>query len=146
MQAVKKATKDNMFPQQVHLDFEEALSAGFLKVFPEATLMKDFFHFIQANVRKAGQLGLKSVAKEISDGLNVLWAKPTKEEFDSHLDEFLGKWDKRAPQYSGYFRSTWIQNHPPKDWASYARPSDARSGRHFVSFLLSFLALIHVDL
>jgi hypothetical protein len=74
--------------------------------FPDAAIMTDFFHLIQANVRKAGQLGLKSYAHDIVVGLNVLWDKATKNEFDTNLNEFLDEWDRRAPQYSAYFRST----------------------------------------
>jgi hypothetical protein len=80
-------------------------------------------------------LGLKASAHDLVCELNVLWAKPTKAEFDSCLGKFLTEWDKKKPQYSGYFRATWLEHHEPKDWASYARPSDARSGMITVSFV-----------
>jgi hypothetical protein len=110
------------------LDFEEALADGFCKTFPDVTILNDFFHFIQANVKRASQLGLKSVVKDIVTDLNTLWYKPTKQEFDVYLNAFLNKWDKEAPHYSTYFRSTWLDRYSPIKWASYARPSDAPSG------------------
>lgn len=41
-----------MLLQGVLLDFKEALAQGFEHIFPEATVLNDFFHFMQANVRK----------------------------------------------------------------------------------------------
>jgi hypothetical protein len=117
-----------MSPKEVHLDFEEALSAGFVRVFPNATPMKDFFYFIQANVKKAGQLGMATHRSKIVVRLNTLWYKPTKAEFDTCLKEFLGEWDKKAPQYTAYFCFTWLDRFVPNEWASYARPSNSRSG------------------
>lgn len=35
-----------MSPKGVLLDFEEALSEGFVKVFPSAAVLADFFHFV----------------------------------------------------------------------------------------------------
>lgn len=35
-----------MSPKGVLLDFEEALSEGFVRVFPSATILADFFHFV----------------------------------------------------------------------------------------------------
>lgn len=60
---IKKETKERMSPRGVLLDFEEALSQGFVKVFPEASVLADFFHMVQANVKKIGQLGFKSVSR-----------------------------------------------------------------------------------
>jgi hypothetical protein len=99
--------------------------------------MRDFFHFIQANVRKAGQLGLKSCAHNIVVGLNVLWYKTTKKEFDVNLNDFLDEWDRRASQYSAYFRSTWLERYQLKEWASYTRPNNVRSGIKFFFLFLS---------
>jgi hypothetical protein len=45
MQTIKNAAKGNMHPNAAYLDFEDALSDGFTKVFPSATIMRDFFHF-----------------------------------------------------------------------------------------------------
>jgi hypothetical protein len=97
-----------MLPKAVYLDFEQALADGFVKVFPGATPMKDFFHFIQANVRKVkGELKLeKDERMVIRDALRILWHKPTKAEFDTCLQVLLNGWDRRIPQYSAYFRLT----------------------------------------
>lgn len=35
-----------MSPKGVLLDFEEALADGFVKVFPDAAVLADFFHFV----------------------------------------------------------------------------------------------------
>lgn len=43
---MKKATKEKMSPEGVVLDFEEALSQGFTNVFPGASVLCDFFHFV----------------------------------------------------------------------------------------------------
>lgn len=45
-QVVKKTTKNVMSPKGVLLDFEEALAEGFVKVFPDAAVLADFFHFV----------------------------------------------------------------------------------------------------
>jgi hypothetical protein len=115
-------------PKYCLLDFEEALAEGFHKAVPDVLVLHDFFHFIQANVKKAGQLGMKLNVSNIVTDLNTLWYKPTKEEFDVCLAEFIRQWDIRAPQYTAYFRSTWLDLHPPRKWAAYARPSDSPSG------------------
>jgi transposase-like protein len=134
------ASKGNIEPQGVYLDFEEALADGFTKVFPNASVRRDLFHFVQANVKKVGQLGMKSDSHEIVVALNLLWHKATKAEFDAYLNEFLDEWDRRAPQYTSYFRSTWLNRYTPAEWASYARPSNARSGNH-ICFFSSFLGI-----
>jgi hypothetical protein len=82
LQTIKDAAKGMMSPKAVLLDFEEALSEVFVKVFPNASVHRDMFHFVQANVKQAGQLGLKSIIKEIVVDVNVLWYAPTKKDFD----------------------------------------------------------------
>jgi hypothetical protein len=44
-----------MNPKGVLLDFEEALGAAVRLVFPEAMVLRDYFHFKQAQVRQAGK-------------------------------------------------------------------------------------------
>jgi hypothetical protein len=97
-------------------------------VFPNASVQRDMFHFVQANVKQAGQLGLKANVKEIVVDVNVLWYAPTKQDFDREVVQFLDKWDKREPSYSTYFRTNWLNRFPPETWASFGRPSDALSG------------------
>jgi hypothetical protein len=133
-----------MLPKAVYLDFEKALADGFVKVFPGATPMKDFFHFMQANARKVkGDLKLEKYERTaIRDALKILWHKPTKAKFDTCLQALLSRWDRRIPQYSAYFRLTWLNLNPPTVWVSYARPKDARSGNQltpFRTFLFLFL-------
>jgi hypothetical protein len=104
---MKKSTNSMMDPKYLLLDFEQALSNGFQDVFSNVIIARDRFHFVQANVKCLNELGLQSLATEVSQDLGVLWEKPSKEEFDTHLITFLNKWDRRASQYSeGYFRPT----------------------------------------
>ncbi len=70
-----------MAPTGVLLDFEEALSKGFTNIFPDALAFGDFFHVVQANVKQAGQLGLKPIVI----GLRKLWHAPSKEKFDNGI-------------------------------------------------------------
>jgi hypothetical protein len=121
-----------MRPTEVYLDFEKALSDAFTNVFLLATVTRDLFHFIQANVKKMGKLEYGSRVTQLVEDLNVLWEKPGKGEFDAYLLEFLDKWNA-IPSYCGYFRSTWLELHPPKDWAKHGRRPDARSGMQLLS-------------
>jgi hypothetical protein len=125
------------------LDFEEALADGFTKVFPNASVMRDFFHFMQANVKKVLQLGMKSCMHDVVTGLRCLWHKPTKSNFDTYLNEFIDEWERKAPQYLSYFRSTWLNRYMPAEWASYARASNARSGTAFFFFFFFFLKIMY---
>jgi hypothetical protein len=133
-----------MSPKAVLLDFEEALSEGFIKVFLNAAIQRDMFHFVQANVKQAGQLGLKTNVKEIVVDVNILWYASTKQEFDREVAQFLDKCDKREPSYSTYFRTNWLNRFPPETWASFGRPSDALSGcfRLFIMTIISFLIFV----
>jgi transposase-like protein len=117
-----------MRPTEVYLDFEKALSDAFTNVFPSAIVARDLFHFIQANVKKAGKLGYGSSVGDLVKDLNALWGKPSKGEFDAYLLEFINKWNSRMPSYCGYFRSTWLELHPLKDWAKHGRRPGVRSG------------------
>jgi hypothetical protein len=83
---------------------------------------------MQANIKHIEQLGLKSVTKEIVEGLQDLWYAPTKEKFDMILVAFFDTWDKREPTYTSYFQNNWVQHHLPERWALYGRPSDAPAG------------------
>jgi hypothetical protein len=115
-------------PKEIHVDFERALANGLTHVFPTATVLKDFFHFIQANVKRIGQDGLKSQAHNLVVDLNELWEQPTEAEFHGYLKVFLDKWQNIQPNYAKYFSSTWIKQFNPSEWASCARPSNSRSG------------------
>ncbi len=117
-----------MSPKGVFLDFEEALSKGFTNVFPTAAVYRDFFHFVQANVKQIAVLGFKSKAKELVPDLNKLWYAPTKSEFNIEVQQFLDKWDETVPTYTAYFRINWLNRYPTEEWASYGRPGDVRSG------------------
>jgi hypothetical protein len=126
---MKKSTNAMMDPKYLLLDFKQALSDGFQDVFPNIIITRDRFHFIQANVKHLGKLGLQNLVTEVSQDLGVLWKKPSKEEFDTHLTTFLDKWDRRASQYSeGYFRPNWLSRYPPHEWASYGRSKNTPSG------------------
>lgn len=127
-QTIFKETKKLMSPKGVLLDFEEALSQGFVNVFPGAAVYRDFFHFVQANVKQIAVLGFKSEAKKLVPDLNKLWYAPTKPDFNSEVQVFLDKWDEIVPTYTSYFRTYWLNRYKSEEWASYGRPSDVRSG------------------
>jgi hypothetical protein len=128
-----------MRPEEIHLDFEESLSQGFSGVFPSTTVMKDFFHFVQANVKKAQKLNMKPLLRDLARDLNTLWYQPTKLDFDAYLNQFLDKWDKQSMYYTSYFRSNWLNRFSPREWASCARPDNSRSGINFTYFFCNFV-------
>jgi hypothetical protein len=74
------------------------------------------------------RLGLGSDWSTVSKDLTLLWDMPTKKEFDSCLNNFLDKCASERPKYGEYFRDTWLDRYPPRDWAAYARPGDVPSG------------------
>jgi hypothetical protein len=132
-----------MYPKGVLLDFEEALAEGFAKVFPDAAVLADFFHFvcyslnsipfsnakqIQANVKTIQKLGFKGRSKDVVKGVQSLWYAPTEPKFKEVLKEFLAKWDEEIPAYATYFRRNWLDRYHPEKWASYARADNAPSG------------------
>lgn len=92
-----------MHPDEFHLDFEKPLSQALSATFPSATILKDFFHFIQANVKKAKGLNMKPLMRNLVKDLNTLWYQPTKANFDTYLNEFLGKWERLTMYYTTYF-------------------------------------------
>jgi hypothetical protein len=67
-----RATKSNLRPKYCLLDFKETLAEGFYKAVPDTLALQDLFHFIQANVKKTGQLGMKSDVSNIVTDLNTL--------------------------------------------------------------------------
>jgi hypothetical protein len=87
-----KAAKSNMRPKYCLLYFEKALGEAFHKAVPDFLILYDLFHFIQANVKKIGQLGMKLDASDVVADFNALWYKPTKKQFDMHLEEFICHW------------------------------------------------------
>lgn len=125
---VKKTTKGIMSPKGVLLDFEEALSEGFVRVFPYAAILADFFHFVQANVKEIQKLGFKAKVKDVVTGVQSLWYAPTKADFDAALGEFLTQWNREVPAYATYFRRNWLNRYHPEKWASYARADNAPAG------------------
>jgi hypothetical protein len=122
-------------PGGVALDFEDALSEGFVRVFPKAIVCGDFFHLMQANVKKTRQLRLQSLEAEITNGVRELFYAPNKNEFDITLANFLKGMDERAPTYASYFRRTWLNHYHPEKWASFARPPTAPTGIYFSSYI-----------
>lgn len=134
LQRINVATNNLMAPLRVILDFEEALGQAFTKVFPTATITRDYFHFAQANVKRMGHFGLKPETKGVVSDLRLLWYSPDKATFDLRLNDSLEKWRSNIPQYASYFESTWLDRFPPEQWASYARSADAPSGMWFFFF------------
>ena len=53
----KQKGRTTLIPKEVHLDFEEALGEGFSKVFPGATIMRDFFPLYASEREASGQIG-----------------------------------------------------------------------------------------
>ena len=119
----------------VVIDFEEATASAFNVVFPDCTIMRDYFHLKQANMKKFHKIGLSHLRKEIRHDISVIWNADTKEEFDARLDMFLDKWNERVPAYTDYFRRVWMGQHQPHAWASFVRGKDAPSGLLFVILL-----------
>jgi hypothetical protein len=126
-----------MDPTGALLDFEEAMANAWTEVFPNCSIMRDFFHLQQANTRKMAKLGLADLRKEIILDIQVMWYADTKVAFDQQLEDFLAKWNEKAPQYSDYFRRVWIGQHPPNTWASYARDRDAPSGLYYCTLFFN---------
>lgn len=136
IQRVNELTHRCMKPVGCLLDFEQALSNAWLKVFPDSNIMRDFFHLKQANTRKMRKFGLSDFCNEVINDIRVLWYADTKPEFDTRLNAFLEKWDEKAPQYSTYFKRQWAEKGkcPPSTWAAFARGKDAPSGIFFSFF------------
>jgi hypothetical protein len=135
---VQKESKGLLAPTGVALDFEEALAEGFVRVFPNAVVCNDFFHLMQANVKKCRQLHLQSIQPDIVNGVRELFYAASKDEFDLALIRYLKDMDNRAPAYAAYFRRTWLDRYPRERWASFARPPTAPTGTH-ISFLFCLL-------
>lgn len=120
-------------------DFENALRAAVRAVFPGALLLGDSWHFFYDNrkwVRKNGgsvylllflyfsnsTLILSIHRDDVNTTLHVLWASPTKSDFETNLTVFLQLWDVKFPPYAKYFRLQWISTVPPDSWAGYSFP------------------------
>jgi hypothetical protein len=71
-----------MSPKGVLLNFKEVLLQGFTRVFPEAAVYHNFFHFVQANVKHITELGFKSRTKELVVNINTLWYTSMKQQFN----------------------------------------------------------------
>ena len=80
-----------MEPTRCLLDFKEVMASTWIKVFPNYSIMHDFFHLQQVNTKKMAKLGLSNLRKEIVQDIQVLWYIDTKAEFDVHLVVFLCK-------------------------------------------------------
>jgi hypothetical protein len=83
-------------------------------------VLGDFFHFVQANMKKIGELGSKSLANEVVVSVNKLWYAKTKADFDKELTEFFAEWEEKVPTYTSYFHKNWLDHYHPKKWASFA--------------------------
>jgi hypothetical protein len=125
---IQKESKGLLAPLGVALDFEDALAEGFVRVFPRAIICGDFFHLMQANVKKIHQLRLQTLETDVINGVCELFYAVTKVDFDGTLDKFLKKMEERAPAYTSYFRRTWLDHYNPEKWALFARPSTAPTG------------------
>jgi hypothetical protein len=132
-----------MAPKTALIDFEEALTQGFEHIFPEASVLGDFFHFVQTNVKKIGELGFKNLASEVVVGMNKVWGATPKAAFDREVLQFLTEWDDRMPAYTSYFRKNWLDRYHSEKWAAYARADDDLSGiknkNNHYSYLLLFI-------
>lgn len=142
LQKIKELTKGRMDPTGCLMDFEEALGSAWEDVFPNCSIMRDLFHFQQANRRKMIKIGQDALKGELKKDIQVLWYADTKPQLDNHLKEFLAKWDDQSPEFSSYFRRVWMGQHPPHTWASYSRPKDAPSGLFFVCTMRFLLLTI----
>lgn len=80
------------------------MASAWREVFPKCSIMRDYFHLEQANLKKLHKIGLSDFRTEIAIDISNMWNADTKEEFDARLQEFLDKWDPRAPEYTDYFR------------------------------------------
>lgn len=96
------------------LDFEKAFSNVFTNMFPTTTIVHDYFHFVQANIKKVGVLGLKAKTKRVEGDLCLHWYLLTKATFDTRLHELLDKWCCNILQYASYVESTWLEHFPPE--------------------------------
>lgn len=113
------------------MDFEEAMASAWWEVFPNCSIIRDFFHLKQANVKKAHKIGLSDFREKIAYDLGIIWYADTKVDFDACLQVFLDKWDEKAPEYTDYFRRVWLGQHSPNTWTAFARPKNAPSGLIF---------------
>lgn len=116
-----------MSPLGLLADFEEALAQGFEHVFPEASVFNDFFHFVQANVKKIRQVGYKKYEKDVVIGVNRLWYTKTKTDFEEEVVNFLAEWNGVVSTYATYFRKNWLKQFKPERWASFGRAGNAPS-------------------
>jgi hypothetical protein len=135
----KELTKGRLGPTGCLLDFEEAMASAWITVFPNCSIMRDYFHLKQAKMKKLHKIGLSHLRQEAGHDIGVIWYADTKEEFDTRLEEFLNKWDEKAPQYTDYFRRVWIGQHPPHTWAAFGRGKDTPSGVCWLYYPSSFL-------
>lgn len=123
------------------MDFEQALASAWRAVFPQCCLWRDFFHFQQAIVKRLGRMGYKNMAKSIAEDTRALWDSSSKLEFDQHITRLFSQWDERIPQFTDYFRATWLTLFKPETWAAYGRPKDAPSGSFLSFFYFYFFYL-----
>jgi hypothetical protein len=136
LQLIHKESKNLLAPLGVALDFEDALAEGFVRVFPNVIICGDFFHLMQANVKKIRQLRLQTMEVDVINGVWELFYAVSKSEFDVGVANFLADMDARAPTYASYFRRTWLTHYDPERWASFGRPPTALTGIVLVFFLL----------
>jgi hypothetical protein len=128
LSCVQEATGNRMEPLCVHMDFERALGNAWSKVFPNAPVFRDHFHFNHALVHFCQAHGLKDYAQEFSQDGNVLWYASSKADFDMSLRVFMEKWSAKQPRLATYFRDVYLNSYPPEEWASFGRPSNALPG------------------
>jgi hypothetical protein len=127
-------------PARVVLDFENALAESFVRVFPKTIICGDFFHLMQANVKRIRHLHLQSLETDVVNGVCELFYAASKDDFDLSVANFLKDMNECAPNYASYFRHTWLNHYAPEKWASFARPPTASTG---IFFLLYFFLNLH---
>lgn len=100
-------------------DFEPALRKATSMTFPYANFYGDGFHFVYNNQQKltselAGRADAKSLKKQITFELRLLYNQTSQTEFYKRLDSFLAKYGNphEFPQLAGYmnyFKNQWLQ-------------------------------------
>jgi hypothetical protein len=122
-------TGHRMRPEFFCMDFEQALAKAALLKWPEASIWRDLFHLLQANLKKARSLGLsdKDIAL-IQKDLLALAECLTSILFQEKLDECLMAWTKISAEYVEYFQRVYLVDHAPETWAAFGRPVHAPSG------------------
>lgn len=113
-------------------DFDLALQKGLNLVVPTASLHGDYFHFMQANIRRRQQGRQRNEADKalatLVPMLRILWNSPDALQFRQNLDSFLRYWSVTDTDYANYFYHQWCEVQMPHSWAAFGRLKSAPSG------------------